>query len=165
MLASVLSLALLVVLGLDTKAQPAKEGTCSVTEYHSGTFKVLVMGEERVEMTYEHMGVMINDAGKGFLHNWSVHYLGALHVVKGIMLQQDGSAVYTDPDGDKVFATYKGTGGKLWVSNEGTFTIVGGTRKWTGITGGGKYTWNGVHPAAEGTYQGIGKDKGHWKLP
>jgi len=164
-LASVLSLALLVVFGLDAKAQSAKKGTYSATEYHSGTFKVLVMGEERLHMTYEHMGVIINDAGKGFAHNSSVHCLGALHAVKGIKVQENGFMVGTDPDGDKVFTTYKVTSGKVPVSSKGTFTFVGGTGKWTGITGGGEFTWSAVHPAAEGTYQGITKSKGHWKLP
>jgi len=160
-----LSVALLVVFGLDAKAQSAKEGTYSATEYNSGTFKFLVMGEERLHMTYEAMGVVVNDAGEGFGHNCSVHFLGALHAVKGINVQENGFWVSTDPDGDKVFLTYKVTSGKVGVSSKGTFTFVGGTGKWTGITGGGEFTWNAVHPAAEGTSQGITKSKGHWKLP
>ena len=166
-LASVLSLVLLVAFGLDAKAQMAKEGTASLTEYVSGTYKVLAMGEERLQITFEHMGVLVNDAGEGFLHNSSLRVMGIVQAVKGIKVQESGSLVYTDPDGDKVFLTYKGTGGKLGPEGytNGAYTIVGGTGKYSGITGGGEFTWRPVQSAAEGTYQGITKGKVHWKLP
>ena len=70
-LASVLSLVLLVAFGLEAKAEEmAKEGTYSATQYMSGTtFKAVPMGEEHFYMSYEMTGVAISDTGEGFAHN------------------------------------------------------------------------------------------------
>jgi len=164
-LASVLSLVLLVAFVPNAKAQMAKEGTYSATEYICGTVKVVPMGEKRFYLSYEYMGVLVSDTGKGFIHNMSVHGIGSLHGVKGMVEQESGIEVYNDPDGDKVFQTYKGTGGKLGVHTEGVGTFVGGTGKYTGITGDRKWSYTKLHPAAEGTFQGIVKIKGNYKLP
>ena len=164
-LASVVSLALLVTFGLTAKAEMAKEGTYSATEYICGTVKVVPMGEKRFYLSYEYMGVLVSDTGKGFIHNMSVHGIGSLHGVKGMVEQESGIEVYTDSDGDKVFQDYKGTGGKLGVHTEGVGTFVGGTGKYTGITGERKWSYTKLHPAAEGTFQGIVKIKGKYKLP
>ncbi len=43
--------------------------------------------------------------------------------------------------------------------------IVGGTGKYTGITGGGEFAYTDVSPTTEGTWQGISKAKGRYKLP
>jgi hypothetical protein len=164
-LASVVSLALLVTFGLTAKAEMAKEGTYSATESICGTFKFVPMGEERFYLSYEYMGVLVSDTGKGFIHNMSVHGVGSLHGVKGMVEQESGIEVYTDSDGDKVFQTYKGTGGKLGEYTEGVGTFVGGTGKYTGITGDRKWTYTELPSAAEGTFQGIVKIKGKYKLP
>jgi hypothetical protein len=164
-LASVLSLVLLVTFGLAAKAEMAKEGTYSGTEYICGTYKVFPMGEERFYLSYEFMGVVVSDTGKGFMHNMSIQASGSLHAVKGMVEQERGITVYTDPDGDKVFLTWKGTEGKLGEYTKGIGTFVGGTGKYTGVTGDQKYTYTELHPAAEGTFQGIVKIKGNYKLP
>ena len=165
-LASALSLVLLVAFGLGAKAEMAKEGTFSITQYMSGTtFKAVPMGEEHFYMSYEMMGVAISDTGEGFLHNVSVYCPGSLYAVKGVKVQESGVLIYTDLDGDKVFQAWKTTSGKLVGVTKGTGTFVGGTGKYTGITGDQEWTWSGVHPAAEGTFQGICKIKGNYKLP
>jgi hypothetical protein len=152
-LATLFSLILLVTFGLAANAQMAKEGTYSSTEYISGTYKVVLMGEERLYLSYEYMGSIVSDTGKGFIHNMSVHGIGSLHAVKGMVEQESGIEVYNDPDGDKVFQTYKGTGGELGVHTEGIGTFVGGTGKYTGITGDRKWSYTKLHPAAEGTFR------------
>lgn len=53
----ILSLVVLVAFGTEAKAQISREGTTSETWAFSGTFKALSMGQERVQMTYEVMGV------------------------------------------------------------------------------------------------------------
>jgi hypothetical protein len=162
-LASVLTFALLLTIGLDAKAQPAKEGTYSCTYIYSGPFKILQMGEERLQMTYEIMGVHVSDTGEGLLHNASFRCLGAAHAVKGIM-KNSGSIVFIRPDGDQAFVFFEGTG-KLGGRSENSGTFVGGTGKLVGIEGGIVWTDYAVRPAAEGTFQGLGKGKVHWKLP
>jgi hypothetical protein len=162
-LASVLAFALLLTIGPDAKAQPAKEGTYSATAIYSGTFKSFQMGEERLHMTYELMGVHVSDTGEGLLHNASWRALGAGHVVKGLY-KGGGSIIFTRPDGDQAFINYEGSG-KLGGLSEGNGTFVGGTGKLAGIEGGIEWTDYPVRPAAEGTIQGVIKVKVHWKLP
>ena len=77
--------------------------------YMSGTFKVLPMGEERLQMNYEGAGVNVDDTGKGFSHLAAVYVMGTLHVEKGVF-EESGFMVITPTDGDKIYATYKGSG-------------------------------------------------------
>jgi hypothetical protein len=159
----ILGIVLLVAFGMEAKAQIPKEGTTSDTWYWSGTFKALPMGQERVEMTWEIMGVVVGDTPENLFHNGSFRCLGALHAVKG-EYNESGFCVSTRPDGDQVFFTIKGAG-KLGVGGKGTSTIVGGTGKLTGVQGSAEYTVFDVRPAAEGTIQGYIRGKGHYKLP
>jgi len=154
---------LLGVFGMEAKAQVPKEGSGSQAWAWSGTFKALPMGQERVEMTWEIMGVVIADTSEDLFHNSSFRCLGALHAVKG-EYNESGFCVATRPDGDQVFFTIKGPG-KLGVGAKGTSTIVGGTGKLTGVQGSPEYTVFDVRPAAEGTIQGYNRGKGHYKLP
>ena len=86
------------VFTVDVMAQLPKEGTSSGTASFSGTFKVLPMGQERVQMTYEVFGVNILDTGEGLFHNTSFRCLGAMHAVKGAYEDDSGFCVYTRPD-------------------------------------------------------------------
>jgi len=165
-LALVSSLVILVAFGMEAKAQIPKEGTTLQTWYYSGTFKALPMGQERLQMNYEMMGLVIGEGGtsKNIFHNASFHFLGALHAVKG-EFEGGGFGVAVRPDGDKVFFTYKDIGKVGVGTTKGIWTIVGGTGKLAGIQGEGEYTCTDVRPAAEGTFQGYCPDKVHYKLP
>jgi hypothetical protein len=163
-LATLLSLALLVAFGLHAKAEPAKEGTYAFTAIFSGTYKVIAMGEERLQITYELMGVHLSDTGEGLLHNASYRGLGVYHAVKGTMEYGRGFLVFNLPDGDQVYMTYEGTG-KPGAPEKYTGTFVGGTGKLAGIEGGIKWTSYDAPPAAEGTMQGFVKGEVDWKLP
>jgi len=162
----VLSLTVLVVFGLEAKAQVPKEGTTSFTSGYSATFKVLTMGEERVQMTYEVMGVGFGDTAEDFSHNTSFRCIGALHALKGDYTGNNSCfCVITRPDGDQIFSIYK-FDGKLGGMYKGTYTIIGGTGKLVGIQGSGEVTGvNLSRRAAEGTFQGYNKQKGQYKLP
>jgi hypothetical protein len=160
----VLSIVLLAVFGTEAKAQIPKEGPQSFTHGYNVTFKVLPMGQERVQMTYEVMGVTIGDTPEDLNHNSSLRCLGALHAVKGEYKDDSGFCVVTRPDGDQIFATYKAAG-KMGGIAKGTYTVVGGTGKLVGIQGSGEFTRIDVRPAAEGTLQGYARNKGHYKLP
>lgn len=163
-IASVLSLALLVAFGHTVKAEEiAKEGSGSSTFYYTGTFKVIAMGEERLQMTYELMGINISDNPDDPLHKASAHVIGATHSVKGIY-KTSCFSVYTCPDGDQAFQTYEATG-KFGVSSKGSYTLVGGTGKLTGLEGGGVSTHTVLRAPAKGTLCGIVEGKGNWKLP
>lgn len=149
----------------ETPAAPIpKEGTTSGLVALAGTVKVVQFGKDRLQLTYEVMGVSISDTGGGIFHNASVRCLGGFHAVNGAFDDESGSCVYTLPDGDQVFSTHKVTG-KLGVGAKGTYTLVGGTGKMAGITGGGEFTRTTVRPAADGTSQSYTRSKGKYKLP
>ena len=141
-----------------------RQGTFSLKVYATGTWKAIVMDEERLHATYDGIGIVVNDEGKGFLNNAAIYTLGQMHGVKGNKELETGFNVYTDADGDKVYATYDWKG-VLFKSSVGPFTFVGGTGKYTGITGGGESTWSPTPMAKDDVYQGITIMKGHYKLP
>jgi hypothetical protein len=164
MLVLILSIVLLAIFGPEAKAQIPKEGTISDTWAFTGTFKALPMGKERLQMTYEVMGVIIGDTNEDLLNNASFRCLGSLHAVKGEFNDDSGFCVCTRLDGDQIFLTYKATG-KVGASAKVTDTIVGGTGKLAGIQGNSELTRFGLRRAAEGTFQGTEKGKGQYKLP
>ena len=166
-LASVLSLFLLVSFGTIANAQLAKEGTFSILEYSSAAgenVKVIAMGEERVHYIYECTGILVNDAGKGFLHHAGTHWLGQLHAVNSVKELETGFAVYTDADGDKVYLTFDWKG-IAFKTSDGTGTFVGGTGKYTGITGGCEMSWRPIPQGKKDIFNGNLSLKGHYKLP
>jgi len=158
------AIVLLAVFGPDANAQGPKEASTSFNIVYSGTFKALPMGQERLQNTYEIMGVAIGDTPEDFHHNASFRCVGGFHAVKGEFKDDSGSCVFTRPDGDKIFSTYKAAG-KMGGEAKGTFTIVGGTGKLVGIQGDGEFPRFAVRPAAEGTFQGYARWKGQYKLP
>lgn len=155
---------ILVALGTEAKAQIPKEGTISETCAYSGTFKALPMGQERLQMTYETLGVSLSGTGEGLLQNASFRCIGAFHAVKGEYNDGGASCVMIRLDGDQIFLTMKSSG-KLGGGSKGTLTIVGGTGKLVGIQGSAEFTTFDLQPAAEGTFQGYNRWKGQYKLP
>lgn len=147
------------------QAQIPKEFTGTGITAYSGTFKTIAMGQERVLMTYEVLGVVISDTGEGAHHNASVRCVGSIYAIKGVYEDgNNGFCVHTRPDGDQIFMTTKSSG-TLGRGSKGTYTLVGGTGKMTGIQGGGEFTEFPLRPAAEGTFQGYNRVKGQYKLP
>jgi hypothetical protein len=114
-------------------------------------------------VTYEGYGIYFSDIEEGFLNNASMHFLGAFHAVGGAF-KESGGMVVTVPDGDKAFVAYKGSG-NLGKDAKGTYTYVGGTGKYTGITGGGEFTRSHLQPASKAVWAAITLFKGDWKLP
>ena len=92
-----------------------------------------------------------------------MHLLGTLHAIKGVF-EDSGFIVFNLPDGDKVYATWKGTG-NLGKDAKGTITYVGGTGKYAGLTGGGEYTRRHVPNASKNVWAAITIHKRNWKLP
>jgi len=146
------------------QAQIPKEGSSSYIIGYSGTYKTVAMGQERIQITYEVLGVIVSDASDCILQNASLRCIGSYHVIKGAYEDDSGFCVCTRPDGDQLFTSYKASG-RLGGVGKGTVTYVGGTGKFTGIQGSGEFTRIGVRPAADGTLQGYNRVKDHYKLP
>ena len=159
----ILTLCLLATTGTILGEELAKEGSTTGKNYFSGTFTVIAMGEERLQMNYDGTGTIVNDAGKGFIHLASTHVLGTLHAVKGAM-EETGFMVMTATDGDKVYAVYKGSG-TLGEKAKGTLTYTGGTGKYTGIQGEGEFTRYALRDAKEGVWTSMSLFNASYKLP
>jgi hypothetical protein len=155
------AVAVLVAIVPISNAEMAKEGTASGTMIFSGTFKALPLGQERLQMAFEVMGAYV---GEGPLNHSSFRCVGSLHAVNGEFLDETGSCLFTTPDGDQAFSTYKAAG-QVGRSARGTFKWIGGTGKLTGMEGVGQFSRFNVRPAAEGTIQGYIQTKTNWKLP
>ena len=151
-------------LGTPARAQLSREGTYTSTMAQSGTFRILRMGEERWQITYEMSGVSLSDSGDGPLHRASVRCLGASHVIRRAYDNDHGFCVHVRPDGDQAFTTYRAAG-TTGVGGTGTFTFVGGTGKLEGLTGGGEYSDRSSHATSTGTFHGYSNTRASWKLP
>ena len=124
----------------------------------------LPMGKELVQINYEGYGVVVSDSAKSLLHNASAHVVGGMLISKGVYENESGLATYTRPDGEKIFATFKGSG-QMGKSAKGIGTIVGGTGKFEGITGTIEYNRYQLRPPAKGVGASVMVGKGTWKLP
>lgn len=160
----ILTLLLLATAGSVAAEEMAREGSGSSKVYWTGTFDVLPMGKELVQMNYEGYSVHVNDTEGGLLHNASGHVVGGLLAVKGVYENDDGLICYTRPDGDQIFLTYK-CAGALGKSAKGTITFVGGTGKFVGITGTGEFTRHSLQAPAKGVFASFAISKSSWKLP
>ena len=162
---SVLTFVLSVAFGNVAGAEMAKEGEGTYKSGMSWTFKALAMEKERLQMTFDVTGVVVETPADSPLHNASFHALGALHAVKGVY-EERGFLRWTNPDGDKIFATYEATGKLGGIERKITFTFVGGTGKCVGIEGGGELTGvSGLRHATKEVRQSASVGRFHWKIP
>jgi hypothetical protein len=162
-----LTLVLFFTFGLNIYAQP-KEGVEPVTTTFYVTSKVLPLGEGRMAMTYEAIGLVNSDTGEGLFHNATIRLLGSMTIEKGIYNDERGWGVYNLQTGDKVFFTYTMTGevkpGGLG-SAKGRLTLTEGTGKLSNIQGSYELTRTMVRSAIEGIGQSYTKSKIQYKLP
>jgi len=168
---AVLGLVSLLAVGVAAQEPPphAKQGSSTMVSAGSATMKALPLGKDRMQLTWEYLGVNLDDSGKGINHNTSVRCLGSAHLVNDLYQEYTNACVFTRTDGDQVFTTEKVTestgpmfkGGAL----KGTSVITGGTGRLVGITGTSEWVRTGVRPALEGTVQTVTRAKSSYKLP
>jgi len=163
----VLSLVLLLAFGINAYAQGKEVSEPGTTTFYV-TSKVLPLGEGIVYMSYESIGLNVNDTGEGLFHNATWRSLGGMEFVKGIYKDERGWAVWNLQNGDKVFCTYKMAGeqkpGGMGFA-KGTFTITGGTGKAAGIKGSYERNRITVRTALEGIGQVYTKGTIKYILP
>jgi hypothetical protein len=148
-------------IGLGSLAQAAdmpKNGT------YSGHFgwifngQVQNLGSGRTIYSGMVSGVMFNEAGSGFLHKARTDCT-ILNDVNNGRANANGTCVVTDADGDKVFVDWKCAG--PMPTCPGTERFVGGTGKYSGITGDQKFQGNFIGT----TGAGWSDWKGGYKIP
>jgi hypothetical protein len=142
-----------------------KEGSYTTTTMGSASMKALPLGKDRLQLSWEWLGVQSVEGGKGLTHDASVRCQGSLRALNGAYESYTNSCVFTRPDGDQIFWVETMDTGKMGGESRGTGTIVGGTGKLAGITGSGEWIRHVVRPAAEGTFQTVQKSKLTYKLP
>ncbi len=135
-----------------------KSGTYS--GHYGWTFngQVQQLGPDRTVYAGVVPGVMFNDDGKGFMHKARVDCTLFNDVDHG-RANANGTCVVTDADGDKIFVEWKCTG--LMPACPGTERFVGGTGKYTGISGDQVFQGNFIGD----TGAGWSDWKGAYKLP
>jgi hypothetical protein len=168
-IALTIGLVLAIVFGSVANAQMAKEGSHTGMVFFSGTFKIIAMEKEHVQMNYEATGISRGDDEKSPLYNATNHCLGSIHAVKGAFDNDTGFCAYTRPDGDQIFMTFESKG-RLGVTDgsvsaKGTMTFVGGTGNFVGIQGSGEFERHSLRATAPGTFNSFNISKFSYKLP
>ncbi len=135
-----------------------KSGTYS--GHYGWTFngQVQQLGPDRTVYAGVVPGVMFNDEGKGFMHKARVDCTLFNDVDHG-RANANGTCVVTDADGDKIFVEWKCAG--MMPACPGTERFVGGTGKYTGISGDQVFQGNFIGD----TGAGWSDWKGAYKLP
>ena len=164
-LLSIMASILIVGFVPSANADMAMEGSGNYKDVYSFTCKTLPMGKERLQMTVEGVGVVVEAPANSPFHNATFYLLGALHAIKGVF-NNSGFIRYTCPNKDTIFATYTGSG-ELNVAKKVTYTFVGGTGQYAGIDGGAELTGEGKGFLSPTKSDGIGMSMGkvHWKIP
>lgn len=146
-------------------AEFAKEGSGDYQLGKSGTITVLKLGEDRLQMNWEEVGVFVGAPENSPFINTSYRLVGSSHAIKG-KYQGSGGGVFTRPNGDKIFGvvTVEGIFGSKVTG--GAIELIGGTGECAGILGKMEI---GPRPAVktskDGIYQAIGLGKISWKIP
>ncbi|WP_233804887.1 hypothetical protein [Paraburkholderia sp. HP33-1] len=132
---------------------PQQGSTSYVTYYINHVISSIDMDDQGNDEIIESFGITRNTSGQKIFDNMSVHcvfYYG----MHGGTDAAKGACTEMDADGDKVFTTFV----------VGTHTLIGGTGKYTGITGAASFTVNMLRPPAEGTHADVVDHKVSWKI-
>ena len=135
-----------------------KRGTYSAHYGWTFTGQVQKLGEDRTVYAGMVPGVMFNDEGKGFMHKARTDCTLLAEVNQG-HINANGTCVVTDADGEKIFVEWKCAGEMPACPGDERF--VGGTGKYTGISGNQKFQGNFIGD----TGAGWSDWSGEYKLP
>jgi len=136
-----------------------KEGDFSATFCFAGNHTTLAQSKTDLAYSFDLTGPVRADAPGSFLDMSSVQCVG-IGEVQGGKFSGTHQCLFLDADGDKVFMRFEAEGPKSMLE------ILGGTGKYTGISGSGETQSLGRFPKIkEGTFQGCSRGGGHYKLP
>ena len=139
---------------------PREGDDAYTTDYVVNSAKPLKLAD-RTAALVEFSGVSRNDKGSGMFHRLGVRCIG-LHESGTPQAVSRGACTETDADGDQIFSTYE-----TRIANgrpAGTHVFVGGTGKYTGITGRADYAVVPVK-SSDGTAMFSVPHRASWKLP
>jgi len=137
-------------------ADMPKQGTDSYTTiYVTTSFNTMKIGDRTIT-NYDTSGVSRNDNGGAMFNNISARCLGTFEIVGNGSIDR-GSCVDMDSGGDQIFSNYETKG------TTGTHTFVGGTGKYSGISGTADYTFQPVK-SSDGRSMAAVTHKATWKI-
>ncbi len=155
---------IIIIFGNFADAEMAKEGSGEYRSAKISTFDVLPMEKERLQMNYEQTGVVVTAPENSPLYKATFRALGSLHAIKG-KYKSPGFIVWTNPNGDKIYATFDSEG-MLRGESKASCKLVGGTGNCAGIEGSIEITGEaGFKPSKKGTGYGISAGTFNWKIP
>ncbi len=164
-LVSIIALAFFLAFVPITNAEMAKEGSGNYRAGKSGTFEVMSMGKDRLQMNYDEAGAFVEAPENSPFENASFRVIGSLHAVNKKFIG-NGSILITCPNGDQIFGTFQNEGVLGVGPTGGSIKLIGGTGACTGIQGKMEMLPRpAVKTSKKGTYQGIGIGKITWKIP
>ena len=115
----------------------AEQGEIRATAPWEGDGYTFPIGNDRLYMVAVFTGTIFVEDGKGALHTGSIVCPATVEGdLKTMTKTGQGHCIITNDDGDRIYADYKCTGD--FEACRGPFTLVGGTGKFTGITGEGE---------------------------
>jgi hypothetical protein len=141
-----------------------KEGSIAATGIFHGTSKRVAMGQDLIQYISDSTGGLVSDKPDGFGDRVTGRCVTSGRTTKGKVEFEYGTCEFTDLAGDKFYTTLS-----FIASNADTVAakqaLVGGTGKYTGITGG----WDVVRRPHRAPADGEGlvstKLTGTYKLP
>ncbi|WP_157182081.1 hypothetical protein [Methylobacterium sp. WSM2598] len=139
-------------------AELPREGNDSYTTNYVNMYSNVIKLGERTVSIYESNGVTRNDSGGPMFNDMATRCLGMREVVDGVVLNR-GSCIDMDKEGDQIFTTYESKG------PNGIHTFVGGTGKYTGISGTAEFNYNPLKSPENARGMVIVPHKSNWKLP
>ena len=142
----------------------AKEGSGKYRSGRTAEVTVLKMGKEHMQINFNETGIVVDAPADSPFYNASFNTMGTIHAVNGVFTYS-GAALWTRPNGDQIYGTFKGDG-KLGVGTNTSLEIVGGQGECAGITGtmelkAGPYAKSSKKGYSMGTSVGTV----HWKIP
>jgi hypothetical protein len=162
---SAFTLSIVIVFGTAAMAADLpKEGTFSGSCSSVGTVKAILIGKERVLLTFDESGLTLDE---GLFNHWTWHCWGLGDFSSGIG-QDHGYCVGTDPAGEQVALNFGDEKHQLDQKIvTGSFTITTGTGKYAGITGSATYKLDGseFRSPEGGPVFGHNTHQGNYKLP
>ena len=161
-----LMVALSLVLTVSTSsAEMAKEGSGDYRSAKAGTISMLPTDDERVQINFEELSIVVGAPEICPLLNASFRDMGTKHAING-KSTITGFIVYTIPNGDRVYGTIEAEGVLAQGGSTGIVEFVGGTGTCTGISGTIEYKPGPqIKPAKEGNHQAITVGRVNWKIP
>jgi hypothetical protein len=111
-----------------------KEGNIALTSVFHSKFNQVSMGQDLVGWTNDSTIGLVSDKAEGFGDRVTGRCLGSGRVIKGKVEFEYGTCEFTDVTGDKFYTTLSFVSGNADTA-VAKQTIVGGTGKYSGITG------------------------------